>query len=119
MKKYSATITHIGPFAGEFLAEQIIVLFGQDAPEELVEFSLIHDGTELLAPISAGDTVTIGDETFRILAVGEVANNNLANLGHLVLKFNGETEVEMPGDVCLSAVPLPPITVGTVLSIEG
>jgi PTS system glucitol/sorbitol-specific IIA component len=117
--KYNATITYIGPLAGEFLAEQIIVLFGQHAPEELAEFSLIHDGVELTAPFGAGDTVTIGDHAFQILAVGEVANDNLANLGHLVLKFNGEREVEMPGDVCLEAVPLPEVTVGTVITIKG
>lgn len=119
MIKYNATITFIGPLAIEFLAEQIIVLFGQNAPEELAEFALLHDGESLVAPFGAGDTVTIGAQSFRILAVGEVANDNLANLGHLVLKFNGEPEVEMPGDVCLEAVPLPEVTVGTVITITG
>lgn len=119
MIKYTATITFIGPLANEFLAEQIIVLFGQNAPEELAEFALLHDGVDLSAPFAAGDTVTIGGQSFGILAVGEVANANLANLGHLVLKFNGEQEAEMPGDVCLDAVPLPDITVGTVITIEG
>jgi PTS system glucitol/sorbitol-specific IIA component len=118
-KKYTATITFIGPYAKEFLAEQIIVLFGQNAPEELAEFALLHDGVELSAPFTAGDTVTIGEQAFEILAVGEVANDNLANLGHLVLKFNGDREVEMPGDVCLEAVPLPEVTIGTVITIEG
>lgn len=119
MTKYQATVTFIGPLAGEFLAEQIIVLFGQNAPEELAEFAILHDGVELTAPFVAGDRVTIGEAGFEILAVGEVANDNLANLGHLVLKFNGETEVEMPGDVCLAAVPLPEITLGTVITIAG
>ncbi len=119
MLKYQATVTYIGPLAGEFLAEQIIVLFGQNAPEELAEFALLHDGAELNAPFVAGDTVTIGDHAFQILAVGDVANDNLANLGHLVLKFNGDQEVEMPGDVCLEAVPLPEVMVGTVIMITG
>jgi PTS system glucitol/sorbitol-specific IIA component len=88
MNKYAATVTYVGPLAGEFLAEQIVVLFGQNAPEELAEFSIIHDGVTLTAPFVAGDRVTLDRQPYVILAVGEVANDNLANLGHLVLKFN-------------------------------
>lgn len=119
MLKYEARVTVIGPFTQEFLDHNIIVLFGASAPEELVEFSVIHDGQTLHAPLVAGDVVQIGDEQFSILAVGDVANENFKNLGHLVLKFNGETEVEMPGDVCVEQRPLPAIEVGTTIKILG
>jgi PTS system glucitol/sorbitol-specific IIA component len=49
---------------------------------------------------------------YTIRAVGEVANENLRNLGHLVLKANGETTPELPGDVCIEALPLPEPFVG-------
>jgi PTS system glucitol/sorbitol-specific IIA component len=119
MIKYNATITAIGPLVQEFLNEGIIVLFGQQAPEELAEFAILHDGTTLHAPLAAGDVVTMGDESYTVLAVGEVASDNLRNLGHLVLKCNGQHEVEMPGDVCVEAKPLPHLEVGMGLQVSG
>ena len=118
MIKYKAQFTQIGPLVSEFLAHNILVLFGASAPEELAEFAVIHDGVDLVEPIEAGDTVSINNEIFKILAVGEVANTNLKNLGHLVLQWNGRTEPEMPGDVCLEEKPLPLIEVGTTLLVS-
>ncbi|HHY88584.1 MAG TPA: PTS glucitol/sorbitol transporter subunit IIA [Chloroflexi bacterium] len=119
MIKYQATVTYIGPLVSEFLDSGIVVLFGEDAPEELRDFAIIHDGHELIESIIPGDCVQIRGETYRINAVGEVANSNLANLGHLVLKFNGANEVEMPGDVCVEARQLPEIQVGDTLIIHA
>ncbi len=115
---YRATVTQIGPLVSEFIDNGIIVLFGLNAPEELAEFAILHDGKELVEPVMPGDLVVIDHEAFKVLAVGDVANANLAALGHLVIKFNGQTAVEMPGDVCLEAKSLPPVAVGTVLTIE-
>lgn len=119
MLKYSATVTAIGPLTGEFVEAGILVLFGASAPEELQEFAIIHDGVELAAPVAAGDVVWVGASSFNVLAVGDVANENLKNLGHLVLKFNGQTVPELPGDVCVESQPLPPVSVGTALRIVG
>jgi PTS system glucitol/sorbitol-specific IIA component len=119
MVKYKAHFIQIGPLVSEFVDNGILVLFGSDAPEELAEFAVLHDGKELLEPLASGDQVVIGNETFQILAVGEVANSNLDALGHLVLKFNGQMVVEMPGDVCLEAKALPPVEVGMILTIQG
>lgn len=119
MLKYAATVTAIGPLVNEFIDSGILVLFGKDAPEELAEFSVLHDGTELLEPLAVGDVIHLGDETFRVLAVGEVVNTNLAALGHLILKFNGQNEPEMPGDVCVEAKPMPPIEEGLSIRIDG
>jgi glucitol/sorbitol PTS system EIIA component len=117
MIKYQAHFTSIGPMVNEFLEHNVLVIFGSNAPEELVEFSVIHDGKELHEPIAVGDTITIDTNAYLVLAVGPVVNTNLANLGHLVLKFNGESTTEMPGDVCLEEKPLPPIRIGTILTI--
>ena len=54
--------------------------------------------------IAVGDTVRIGDQTWTITALGEVAEKNLANLGHVTLVFDGETEPRMPGAVHLTGV---------------
>lgn len=119
MIKYEGQITDIGPLAAEFLGAGIIVFFGQEAPEELIEFSIIHDGKELKKDLVPSDVVWIDDRNFAILAVGEVANGNLAQLGHLILKFNGLDQPEMPGDVCVEKKAIPEIVVGTRFRIEG
>jgi PTS system glucitol/sorbitol-specific IIA component len=121
MIKYSARITGLGPLLSEFTEAGVLVFFGQNAPEELTEFAVIHDGQALAAPVAAGDEFVIGDERYRLLAVGEVANQNLASLGHFIIKFNGAAEPEMPGDICAEARPLPKIEVGMqfqIISIE-
>jgi PTS system glucitol/sorbitol-specific IIA component len=118
MIKYQATITAIGPLVAEFIEHNILVLFGETAPEELAEFSIIHDGKDLYETIQVGDVFCLGDSKFQILAVGDVASENLATLGHLILKFYGESEPELPGDVCLEAKPLPKIGLGLTIRIE-
>lgn len=109
-------VTGVGELAGEFLAEGIVVLFGDDAPEELQEVAIVHHADVNVGGVSPGDDVVItGDEgtaTFLVLAVGHVANENLVNLGHLVLKRNGSTEPALPGDVCCDEGTIPTITVG-------
>jgi PTS system glucitol/sorbitol-specific IIA component len=115
--KYELTVTEIGPLVSEFVAEGILVFFEEGAPEELAEFSIIHDHGPLQSPVEPGDTILIGDEPFNVLAVGEVANDNLKNLGHLIVKMNGLTEPEMPGDVCVDNKPVPDIKIGTVVKI--
>ncbi|MDX9865548.1 MAG: PTS glucitol/sorbitol transporter subunit IIA [Anaerolineaceae bacterium] len=118
MLKYQAVVTGIGPLVTEFIDAGILVFFGADAPPELAEFTIIHDGKELKADLAPGDVIYIDDHQFKVLAVGEVANPNFSALGHLVMKFNDSDTVEMPGDVCVEAKPIPPIVVGSVLRIE-
>ncbi|MBX3002735.1 MAG: PTS glucitol/sorbitol transporter subunit IIA [Anaerolineales bacterium] len=118
MVKYQARVTHIGPYVAEFIAENVLVFFGGQAPEELAEFAILHDGQQLEGQVMAGDRLFLNDEAFQVLAVGEVANANLASLGHLVVKVNGQPEPEMPGDVCVEMKALPTIEVGTQLRIE-
>lgn len=119
MIKYEANVTGLGPLVAEFIDAGILVLFGEGAPDELVEFSILHDGKALHEPVAPGDVIVLDDQSFRVLAVGEVANTNLANLGHLVMKFNGASTPEMPGDVCVEALPIPPLHIGSRLQIVG
>lgn len=117
MIKYEATVTEIGPLVDEFINAGILVFFGADAPPELREFSIIHDGKALNADIVPNDIVIIDDEPYKVLAVGEVANTNLGNLGHLILKFNGLDQAKLPGDVCVEEKPVHPVKIGTVIKV--
>lgn len=117
--KLRTRVTSIGQGVEEFRAAQILVFFQDGAPEELAEFSILHAAEINLATVAPGDSLHLGDETFGVLAVGDVANENLANLGHLVVKANGLTQPEMPGDVCVESRPLPGMNVGDLIEIYG
>jgi len=117
--KYDRRVTSVGELINEFVSAGILIFFGAGAPEELAEFSVIHEGPPLLEPVAPGDVVTVAGETYTVLAVGDVANANLANLGHLVLKANGLDAPELPGDVCVEAKPFPAVGVGDTFSIAS
>lgn len=119
MIKYEGTVTEIGPLVSEFIDAGILVFFGEDTPPELREFSIIHDGKTLVADVVPNDEVVIDGISYKVLAVGEVANTNLGNLGHLIIKFNGLDEAKLPGDVCVEEKPVHPVKVGSVFKIIG
>ncbi|MEL0316375.1 MAG: PTS glucitol/sorbitol transporter subunit IIA [Aquiluna sp.] len=114
---YKSTVTEIGELVPSFVAEGILVFFGESAPEELRTFCIIHKVEHQEGQVKEGDTVTIDGQGFEVLAVGSVANDNLYNLGHLNLKANGNTVADLPGDVCIAQVELPEIKIGSQLEI--
>jgi PTS system glucitol/sorbitol-specific IIA component len=114
---YDVELIAVGPLATEFTAEGIWVLFNTDAPQEVAEFALLHRAAPPIAAIAPGQILEIDGIAFTISAVGPVANDNIRNLGHLVLKANGATTAELPGDVCIDQRPLPAPNVGTRLRV--
>ena len=115
--KYETRVVEIGPQVPEFLKHRILVFFRKGAPPELADFSILHEPSEHFEDVESGDSIEIGERSYRVTAVGEVANANLRSLGHLILKCNGRTEPELPGDVCVEYDDLPPIEVGTIIRI--
>lgn len=114
---YSTTVTAVGVLVPDFREQGILVFFGENAPEELHEFSILHKvDIHKRAPI-VGDTIAINDDVFTVLAVGSVASDNLLNLGHLDLKANGMSDADLPGDVNVELRELPMINVGDRLQV--
>ena len=61
----------------------------------------------------------IDDQTWTITALGEVAEKNLANLGHVTLVFDGDSEPRMPGAVHLAGIDeVPALVQGAQLVFE-
>lgn len=122
-QRLATRVVTVGDMADAFHSEGIMVLFGEDAPEELRDVAVVHRPSINAGGISVEDLVTIthGDDmtSFRVLAVGHVANENLVNLGHLVLKRNGETTPALPGDVCCEAGDLPQVGPGDRLVVRA
>jgi len=116
---YSTTVTAVGELVPDFADQGVLVFFGQDAPIELHEFSIIHTPDVVARAPQVGDTITLQETVYNVLAVGSVASDNLLNLGHLDLKANGLTEPEMPGDVNVEAVSLPKVNVGDRLIVTS
>ena len=116
---YSTTVTAVGELVSDFADQGVLVFFGEDAPIELHEFSIIHKPDVVDRAPQVGDTITLQEYVYNVLAVGSVASDNLLNLGHLDLKANGLTEPEMPGDVNVEAVSLPKVNVGDRLIVTS
>lgn len=114
---YETNITGIGDLVSAFRDAGYLVFFGANAPEELHEFCILHEVVNKSDQLQPGDLVYIDDIEMPVLAVGDVANENLMALGHLNLKANGLTSPEMPGDVCIPTMELPDIKIGSHMKI--
>ena len=97
MAYYRTTVLKVGPEAAEMAAAGVLILFAEPVPPALAEMSIVHQPTQTLQghPISVGDTVTVGAQDVRITAVGEIAANNLEELGHVVLYVNRAARLQM------------------------
>jgi glucitol/sorbitol PTS system EIIA component len=115
--RYASSVVAVGEQAPAFFDAGIVVFFAEGAPDELAEFSVLHRPTVTDGGLAPGDRIHLGGHTIAVLAVGEVANENLRNLGHLSLKRNGEHQAALPGDVCCDVGPIPTIEPGHDLVI--
>lgn len=118
MSVYQTKINSFGPMAEMFQEENMIVLFGNDAPEDLAEFTYNIDVNPVNGKIEEGMTVQIGGESYQITAVGNVVEKNLNDLGHITIKFDGATEADLAGTLYVEAKEMPSIDVGTEIVIK-
>lgn len=118
MTLYKTTIVEVGSDAAMFKEENMMILFGKEAPAELADYAYIIDVTPLAAAIEVGMTLSFNSSEYAITAVGNVVDKNLTNLGHITLKFDGSTEAELPGTLYLEMKDLPEAAVGTTITIK-
>ena len=109
---YESTVTAVGSQVSAFLEHGILIFFGDTAPSELHDISVLHRAAVTEDGPRPGDTVHLGDATLEVLAVGDVVRDNLLNLGHLDLKADGLTEAKLPGDVCVPKGDIPLLATG-------
>ena len=120
--KYQSTITGWGSDALGFLEDEdnsFLIIFNDNAPEELTEIAVIHSQTKLHADPIPGDTLIICDKAFTITAIGTEALHTLRELGHCTLGFNGGDVPLRPGYIMLKGEsPLKPDDVAVGGTIE-
>ena len=104
---YRTVITQIGPDVADLLDGGMLILFAEGSPPELAEVSVLHKVAEGPTPQSPqpGAEIAIGTVRATLTAIGEYAWNKIADIGHVVINFDGATTSGRPGELNASAVP--------------
>lgn len=97
---YESTFIAVGTSARESLDDNFIITFGEGAPQDVADYCFIHrtevnDG----GAFDAGSVLALGEKEYPVTAVGSVARENLRDLGHITVRFDGGAEAEFPGTV--------------------
>jgi glucitol/sorbitol PTS system EIIA component len=122
---FRTRVTSVGAEALELVEGAILILFAEGAPAELAEVAVLHRVE--MAPIEAGPAVgarlKIGDVSAALTAIGEAAWRKIADIGHVVVNFNGASVAPRPGELCAAEVDLSALAealkVGAEISIRS
>ncbi|MDY7221275.1 PTS glucitol/sorbitol transporter subunit IIA [Halalkalibacterium halodurans] len=112
---YESVITGVGSEVQYFIEENMVVIFNDTVPDDLKSIGVIHKQTELQADVAVGDVLEVNGACFRILFVGDKVNDTLREIGHCTIAFNGETNAELPGTLCVEQKPLPDFVTGATI----
>ena len=117
--KYQTKVTEIGSMVQELASDgNLIIIFNDDVKDpDLKDISIAHTVAELAEDIVAGDVLTIGDKKFNVTAVGNTALKTLKDLGHCTIKFDGDSNANLPGEIHVDGL-LPEIKVGDIITFE-
>ena len=96
---YQSKINQIGEFAPDALADGMLILFKNGAPSDLADYCFIHSHEDLKQDLQVGQVLQIGKHIYHITSVGDVANTNFRELGHITLRFDGSSQAELPGTI--------------------
>ncbi len=114
---YENQVKALGACVEEFKGSDMLILFGDNAPEELRDYCYSVSVNPINGTITAGQTMKFGSSAYKITAVGSEAPVTLAGLGHCTVSFSGQDTVDLPGTIYVEKKPMPEIQVGTVIQI--
>ena len=116
--KYEVNVTAIGKLARKFLeSNSSVILLDEGAHPNLAEMVIEHTPGDLTADIAAGDTLTIGKQKYKVVRVGENANDTIRESGHCTLIFNAKGS--MPGQIEVEGTAVPSLMQGAKISFTG
>ncbi|MCF6466205.1 PTS glucitol/sorbitol transporter subunit IIA [Clostridium sp. Cult2] len=102
MKQYKSKIIELGTSVSEMSQLDMLILFSNDAPSELRDYCIIHSNEELLKNLEVNQKIYIGREQYTISAIGNTALQQWQELGHVTLKFDGQSTPQLPGTIHLN-----------------
>lgn len=111
--QFYAEIISIGELAKDALEDNMVILFNDSAPCELAEYCFIHHQYPARGDISLESTLLIDELDFIVTAIGSAANQNLQQLGHITIKFDGAPSPELPGCIHVLGNKRPKIRLGS------
>ncbi|MHC5249375.1 PTS glucitol/sorbitol transporter subunit IIA [Enterococcus sp. LJL120] len=115
---FQSQVVTIGPEASRFLDEGILLLFSAESVmTQIKNYSITIGNISLAGDIKVGQNLVLGSESFTITAVGNIAQDNLADIGHATIKADGSQAAELPGTIYVEAKPLPSLQAGDVIRI--
>ena len=119
MKKiFEAKVIQVGPEAQNMIQDDnMLILFGEEAPEDLAEYCFKIDNKDLLGSIQKGGKLVVDSEEYLITAVGNVVEKNLTGLGHITISFDASEEGSLPGTLHVAAEKEVVIAQGTTIQI--
>lgn len=119
MKKiFETRILAVGPLAQKFICDsQMMILFGEEMPAALADYCYKIKISPIQGDITAGSTFLIDEQKFLITAVGHVVKQNLQNLGHITIAFDGKAKAKLPGILHVEAQKEIDVTSESVLQI--
>ena len=116
---FHSKIISIGNEASRFFEEGILLVFSaQSVMTQIKNYSVMIEDNHLEGTISVGQTLMIGKESFKITAVGNIAQQNIREMGHTTFKADGSTVAELPGSIYLEKKKIPEIKAGDCMIIK-
>ncbi|EHJ52123.1 PTS glucitol/sorbitol transporter subunit IIA [Streptococcus macacae] len=97
-KIFEAKVLTVGPEALSMLNDaNMIILFGEEAPDDLAEYCYKIDNKKLTGSIRQKGKLILNGNECQITAVGSVVEKNLTGLGHITISLDGSKEGSLPG----------------------
>ena len=115
--KYKSTITGLGEMVTDSLKSGFVIIFNDNAPKEIAKISILHTIEKFDSEIEVGDLFIIGNKKYKVTAVGDEANKTFKQLGHCTLKFSGNPDVKLPGQIELRGECMPDVKIGDFIEI--
>lgn len=118
--KYQSEIIDIGNDALDLYSGiSTLILFNDSICDGMLkDISVIHRKSELLSDIEVGDVLEIGDNILKITSIGSIAIETFRNIGHVTLRFTGESCVNLPGEIVVRGKLDNKISVGNKILIK-
>ena len=115
---FQTKVDKVGPFSGKFFSEGLLILFSsEEVMSEIKNYSVLTSENNLNQDIQAGQLLNIGNESFKILAVGKLVQQNLQNLGHVTINANNNQEEMLPGTIYVEEKTFPKINEGEKITV--